>query len=97
MNIIILEIKLELFYISIPVENCFMIKKRPESKKKKNSLNNNKNNKLGLNSNSDIILFKFTGPYMIQKANISSNGLSSKITAKSPTFTPTSKIRKQSK
>lgn len=75
-----------------------MIKKRAESKKKKSSLNNSKNHKLGISSGNEF-LFKLSGGLISAKASISGNGQGtlSKITTKSPTATPSSKIRKQSK
>lgn len=93
-----LEINLErvlYFYIH---RNCFMIKKRAESKKKKSSLNNSKNQKLGISTGNDF-LFKLTGGFISTKASISGNTSNtlSKFPTKSPTATPSSKIRKQSK
>ena len=74
-----------------------MIKKRAESKKKKSTLNNSKNQRLGLTSNSDKFLFKLTGTFLNAKSSIPSNTTTATLTTKSPTATPSSKIRKQSK
>jgi hypothetical protein len=73
-----------------------MLKKRTESKKKKPSLNNSKNQKPLLINHTDKILLKLAGGYCAKPCIYGVTPLD-KTPKSSCTATPTSKIRKQQK
>lgn len=75
-----------------------MLKRRAESKKKKTSANNIKQQKLGIVNQPDKFLFKLTGGFLSPKSSTyTPNSTQLSKASKSGTVTPSSKIRKQSK